>query len=536
MTLKHTLSGDDRGQSVVIGFVIVFLIVILGVGMYANTQIPNQDMNKEFQHSEETRLQFSELNNKIDRAADGDQQRTTLQMGLQYGSVTPLGVHSAPTQGTFRTGQYQGFDSEFSILNAQGVSGTTNKFWNGNSDRSYRTRYISYTPDYNYYPQAPNLYIEHGVFYSDFREGGPNNNQVIESNQNIVSGNRIDMTALSGDIATSQTNPENIQLRPVSASTETITVEAPSTAEPVTIRIPSRLGVEKWRTILDDERQRNGGYITGINEAGQENGIYNIEITFETSQRYELKLSKVHVTTDSQQTQTPTVLPAYADWRGNSEITVRKGETEFLDVTSRDRFNNPIGDTDITAETRNTADECVGSYDSAETDCSANAGTDNVYQQPGERTTGGDGQTRFIYVAPDEDDNGTEQDFAGNFNLYLSDGQETADGTGDVTGPSVTILDASWTTKGNSGKYDVSVLIDASDSVGLDGGSINEVRLYDTNGNLRETQEISPTGNEWEETVEWNGLNYNPDGWTAEVIISNSNDVQGYDTQTVTEN
>jgi hypothetical protein len=409
---------DDGNSAVtpVIGFILVFLIMILLFSFYNTTVIPNQDFEQEISHSEEVREDISKLRQAILTSSSGTQQTTRVDLGVTYGGVTFTGVHSAPTAGTLQIKQYNGVPSQIQIENALGVGGTTDKFWTGDT-KTYDTQYVKYFSEYNYYQTAPNLYIDSTVFYSDF---GPQvNRTILESDQSLVKGNRISLTTIAGNTTQTGYTSTSYQVDPVSASKETITITSSNTTNPLTITIPSRLDASRWRTILQNQTDENGGYITGITTA-QTNPQHNtnyIQLTFKTNENYQLSMSKLYIQPTNKQTPVFDQQPAYIDWKSNDSTAVISNTRRTIESTVRDKYNNPLSGVEVVARVNQTGtNECIGSFTSASQTCTGPNG--NSYQQPGEKTSTSTGEATFVYEAPNSN---SVTGYTGNFTIELAE-------------------------------------------------------------------------------------------------------------------
>jgi len=225
--------GDDRGQSVQVGAVLLFGIIIVFLAIWQAQVVPAENADVEFQHSLDAQEDMQQLRSEIRSVAgSGATRSTTIELGTRYPTRVAF-VNPPPATGSLST-----TGGTVSIENVSANS--TNGFWNGTT-RNYTTNTIVYEPSYSEYRNSPRTVYEHGLLYNEFdRE----ETQLAESPQRLVatSGNTttIDLVALRGAIDENGVERESIDLYPNSASTKTVPVTANDTDEPITITIPTR--------------------------------------------------------------------------------------------------------------------------------------------------------------------------------------------------------------------------------------------------------------------------------------------------------
>jgi len=97
------LSHDRRGQSVVIGSVIIFGFLILSLSLYQVQVVPQQNGQVEFQHSEQVRNDLVDLRAGILQAGSVDRsQYQTVRLGTTY-STRVFALNPPSPAGTIRT-------------------------------------------------------------------------------------------------------------------------------------------------------------------------------------------------------------------------------------------------------------------------------------------------------------------------------------------------------------------------------------------------------------------------------------------------
>jgi hypothetical protein len=418
----------DTGVSVIIGFILIIGILSLGVTLYQEQAVPTQEQAKEIQHHRKTIDQFSDLRTSFVEAASGNEQTTSFKPGLTYGSPASIFVHSPPSTGNLQVKKYE---DNVNIVNAEATD-QSNTFWDADGDEEvvgdgangfeYDTGYLVYEPQYYHFQNAPNQYLNYGLTYKEYRGG----NRLVTSEQPVIDDNNINIIMMDGDINTGQVGSMSIQVKPISASTNSITIQEPQTGNrQIKVRLPTRMPATKWRELLQDQAcedetnplsngDTNCGASNGpghIAEVEEESGTNRIIIYFEKDQTYDLKLSKLYLTTEESTRQTPSTKALYASWVGNEDITIRESSTVSIPGQALDPYNNPVTDYRVVAEAVDVRgagrfpNDCYGGYESADENPNRvtcdNGQSSGTFYQRGFDDSENDGSVVFIYEAPE---------------------------------------------------------------------------------------------------------------------------------------
>jgi hypothetical protein len=333
---------DNRGVSEVIGFTLIFALIIVLLSLYQAQIIPNQNAQVEFKHSQDVQQDLMELRANILTTASGDTESTTrVTLGTQYPSRV-VGVNPPPPAGSLRTVNLSG-EAALEITNAKATDTEVADYWGGGS-REYTTRGLKYTPQYSEYDNAPVTVYENSVLYNNLSTVGETRYAGL-SEQQVVSGREIDLTALQGDIDQSGSMSMSVTAISPPGKTETIAIERQSGGNPITVQFPSELSAANWTTLLRDERAANGGYITAISKSGgrvrlefKETGGAGNPIT------YELLTSAIGIGTGITDPS-----PAYVIPTSSTNIDVTPGETTEFVVKVRNGFNGPESNVGLSA-------------------------------------------------------------------------------------------------------------------------------------------------------------------------------------------
>ncbi|MFC6875083.1 hypothetical protein [Halobellus marinus] len=361
----------DRAVTVQIGAVILLGFLVISLSLYQATVVPDQNKRIEFEHNQRVQADLQGVRNAIlGTAATGSSAPTGVELGTAYPSRV-VAVNPAPPSGTLSTTDLGAIEVRNATADDPATPGTdypeTADFWNG-STHSYPTKSLAYQPNYANYGNAPKTIFENGVVFNRFRSGN-----VTQTGQPVVSGRRISVVALSGDLSRGGTGTLTLDPQPVSVSTRTISVSNTTAGENVSVFLPTRLSADTWKDLLNesgeydpDANATNGAYVYRVED--RSNGV---ELYFEAGTTYQLKLSKVGVGANAGDTD-----PAYLTSAEGLTTSPFEGRTYPFVVEARDKYNNPIG---------------------VQVNASANRGT----VPPG--TVLEPGRYRYEYTAPDSD-------------------------------------------------------------------------------------------------------------------------------------
>ncbi|WP_276272579.1 PKD domain-containing protein [Haloarcula litorea] len=364
------LVGDDRAQSVQIGAVLLFGILIVAFSSYQAFVVPDQNRAVEFDHSQRVQSQMQELRNVVvSSTGESSARSVSVSLGTQYPNRA-LAVNPGPPSGSLRTVGSTNTAVNVSVRNAT-AAGETGDYWN--ETRNYSTGGLAYQPSYNLYTNAPRTVYEQTVLYSEFRSG-----DITLANQTFIDGNEITLITLNGSLSRSSSGTTSVDVRPVSTSTQTVTIESESDSAPLTLAFASSRPESYWDFLEATEPN-----VTGVktDDGAAPDPFYGVQVNLSADQTYRLRMTKVGVGTQVTDENT-----AYlTDVEGNG-TPVSQGETTELVLEVRDRYNNPPANV---SDTRVYAHVDAGSL-AGDTNDNGTAG----------KVPDGDGRVRFTYTAP----------------------------------------------------------------------------------------------------------------------------------------
>jgi len=244
-------SHDRRGQSVVIGTVILFGFLILALSLYQVQVVPQQNAQTEFEHFEEVRNDLVELRAGILQAGSVDQpQYQTVRLGTTY-STRIFAINPPDPAGTIRT-----TESYNITIEGSGESGNVS------------TRFIQYRPGYNEIDQSPTWY-DASVLYVDARDEG-GGIAVIEDQELVTSDGEVRIVALQNEFRRSGTGQVTLELRPADNVTETFPEGN------LTVTVPTRLSEEVWENKTDIPTDSD--IYGGVTDDANGDGVYNLTL------------------------------------------------------------------------------------------------------------------------------------------------------------------------------------------------------------------------------------------------------------------
>ncbi|WP_200531099.1 Ig-like domain-containing protein [Halorubrum sp. LN27] len=321
-------SRDRRGQSVVVGTVILFGFLILALGIYQVQVVPTENANVEFEHSQQVEDGFGELRNGVlDAAAAGSARSTQIRLGTRYPSRTFF-VNPPPVSGSLATQETGSIRVRNATIGGDPDEGgpheNVRRFWNASP--AFETRSLRYDAGYNEFRDAPELVYEHSVVAAEFDDA-----LLLRSGQTVLSDDgRISLAALTGTVSENGVERRSVDARAVSSSDTTVPL-APKNGR-ITLELPTAVDDPAALATRWEERLPSGATAA----ADEANGTVRITLA-NTSDPYRLRLSEVSLDTTGE------TEPAYIVPVGGESVA--RGEDATVEV--RDRYNNPVSDATV---------------------------------------------------------------------------------------------------------------------------------------------------------------------------------------------
>ena len=253
---SRRFAADNRAVSAVIGFILIFGILVLLLTVYQAQIVPQQNAQTEFEHFEDSKNELIELRNTISTAGQADvSQFPSVTLGTNY-QTRLLTINPPPPAGTLQT------SDEYPII-IQNKSGDS---------LTIPTRFLEYQPGYNELTVGPTQY-EHSVLYLDERDRG--NNVSIIKEQNLVKDGKVRITALQNKFEQTGTNRVTLELYP---EDDVDSSEFPDPdGENLNVTIPTQLDEDEyWNKSLEDAGDIYQGVDTEVH--GEEIHALNLSV------------------------------------------------------------------------------------------------------------------------------------------------------------------------------------------------------------------------------------------------------------------
>jgi len=318
----------DRSQSTIIGFVMVFGIVVMFMLVLQTTAVPTWNQGVEFSHSERVQGELELLRDDIFRtAATGSAGSESISLGTQY-PVRPFLLNPGDPSGRLRTTEPR----TVTITNAT-ATGEAGDYWDG-TPRQFDDRALVYRPDYNEYESAPTTVFENTVLYNR-----PPARGLPVTSATLINGRRINLVTLAGDLSRSGQGPYSVELRPLSAPQQVTTVRSDG---PLVLTARTQLSEETWQELLADERAAAGGFVTNVSVTPGDPGT--LRVTLAARESYDLRMARVGVGSGLD------APPAhYITTDSPSTLQLPSGTAELIVFEVRDRYNNPVSGVEVDA-------------------------------------------------------------------------------------------------------------------------------------------------------------------------------------------
>jgi len=230
---------DTRGVSPVVGFVLIFGLLVLLLGNYQLLLVPDLNKQVEAGHADRVGEDFTELRNTIQTVSQNDEERSmNYELGFTY-PIRPLAVNPPPVSGEMRTSE-----STRDIVFDGSVSGSragssTEGVCEGPGSGSVigtaaETRFLTYRANYNERSSEPLHVYENTVAYREFEDG----TRINDTKQRLVKGNQINLLPVgpsrtfsqssAGTTSLDVTSNDNVRSNVSVESGDTFTLEFPS--------------------------------------------------------------------------------------------------------------------------------------------------------------------------------------------------------------------------------------------------------------------------------------------------------------------
>ena len=336
------LLDDERGVSPVVGFVLIFALIILVFTIYQADVVPAQNKEVEFRHSQEVEGDMSRLNDAIQQAsASGVPQSITIDTGAQYpdralaiNPGTPIGTLQTETNQTFPVG---------------GVNVHGSAYWDGKkSSNNFSTKSLTYTVNYNQLQQDPSFTIDQGLLTKSYGNG---QSLPVDAESPFISNRQINLYLIGGDYQESAATA-GPTAKPISTSTEYLQFESSGQSEfPVARGLTKAECEDRWERIYGPGFSSAGGNHPNSFVECKGNGEHVMKL--KPNKDFTIRITKVGFGDISGLSTSPKEVVPTEETTGSNTPTAKLnatvGEERSFTVLVRDEYGNPVSGATVNA-------------------------------------------------------------------------------------------------------------------------------------------------------------------------------------------
>ncbi|EMA41402.1 hypothetical protein [Halococcus hamelinensis] len=395
-------SDEDRAVSPVVGFVLIFALVMIVFTVYQSSVVPAQNRAVEFEHSRTIESQLEQLSAAVVNTATAPEgasptRRTTVQLGVRY-PTRPFAVDPGTPVGSLESTEPR------SVV----VSGLDAE--RGDGTQTFNTTFVTYRPTYNQFSERREIALEYSMLLERY---SGTDTVLADATDGTFGDDAVRLVLLSGDL----------DERAVSTVVTTERTGHWNTTVPsggATVDLPTTLPRSQWQTILDEH-----GYARLL-DYDDSPGTSRVRVHIDGGTR--LAAEKVSI---GEGTDDGFDLEPYLTNVTSHAPAVNADGNRAVVVRAVDEFGGPLGDVDLEATTNGS-----GTLEPASADAGDDGKASFVY------TPGGDdgGRTVGVTVALADDESRSET-----FGLNYPAGD---DGSANETSANRAPLDANLTNTG----------------------------------------------------------------------------------------
>ncbi|ERH04755.1 MAG: hypothetical protein J07HR59_00245, partial [Halorubrum sp. J07HR59] len=238
---------DDRAVSAVLGFVLVFGLLVASLSIFQAQVIPAENEQVEIAHYEQAQGEMADLQTAYLEAAGSRTIRsTTVTPGTRL-PTRVLFVNGPPPDGTVQTTTVSNGTITASGFNVSTVCG---------AESPVETRNIVFDTDYQQFSdsQTPPYVYEHTVIHQQTSE----NATLLETDQQLLRGSTLSLFPFTDDFSRSGIESQSVEFGSINPITTNVT-------GPVSVTLPTTLTAAQWERLLSDEPNFESASQVGTN-------------------------------------------------------------------------------------------------------------------------------------------------------------------------------------------------------------------------------------------------------------------------------
>ena len=323
----------ERAVSTLIGFILLFGILIVSFSVYQGFVIPDQNERTEFEHNRKAQTQVLNVKDAMLRSGTtGVSQSSTVQVGAEY-TRRELGLNLGLTGGAIRTRNTTDDGSNtLTLKNIEALDSETDDYVDG-SDLPFETKSLVYEPTYSNYQGAPDTVITGGVgAVINSRTDYSDKYNFSIADQVLIDRNTITVVAIDGNLSkavSGESSSITVDTEGLSVAERSVTVENISGAPPI-LEIPTQI---KDESVWTGSAGLDPSELSAVADVTQSGDMLTVEL--ETDRTYTLRMMKVGVGTGASDPGPEYITDV------DTPKSVADGTSTKLIYEVRDKFNNP---------------------------------------------------------------------------------------------------------------------------------------------------------------------------------------------------
>lgn len=246
--MRDRLAADDRGVSGVVGFILIFAILVILLSTYQAVWVPVQNEQVEYDHYQTVKDDMTNVRSAIFEArTTGEAQSTTVKLGTRY-PTRGLAINPPPATGQLKVGERRSVSMVYQDGTAIDIP---TRFPGITSDTEVYTKLLRYSPNYRELDTGAPIRHEHGLLYMNYSETEQGGGLVIHNAEQTL-------------VQTSESGVNEVTIVPIQGNYSKLGVERVSVDpepgiltsrefEDINVTVPTDLDEPTWEEILSDD-------------------------------------------------------------------------------------------------------------------------------------------------------------------------------------------------------------------------------------------------------------------------------------------